>query len=346
MVRSRTNRSAAPGRGEAEHAAGAPRGVPAGEDGALAGGVGEGRIREVEHEEPVPVADRFPFPFQSRAITIGTIELFVKVSPAFAETVTADAPGDWTLTLWQAPAGSDRQPVPPEAIDEVRLGGARRGAGRQWVVLPMRIPAAGRSLGVGAGRRAGGTGSSAGDRGSTREERDDRDRPPGTRRAGGAETSSKGDAMNETDGTRQRERAAAPRPRPARNQKANTFTLRGSDLAIEFAASDLTGKPRLDVTYGPDAAQRHFGGDEIERRRGETGLVLSVTLERVADGDSLALSVTLPTVNLGGQSAQAFRTFAVLTTIRGNIAGPQALTGALQLYRVVALRGRATFTQS
>ena len=156
--------------------------------------------------------------------------------------------------------------------------------------------------------------------------------------------------MNETDETRQRERATAAatvtRPRPPRNQKANTFTLRGSDLAIEFTASDLTGRPRLDVTYGPGATQRHFGGDEIERRRGETGLVLTVTLERVADGDILALSVTLPAVNLGGESAQAFRSFAVLTTIRGNIAGPQALTGALQLYQVVALRGRARFTQS
>jgi hypothetical protein len=167
------------------------------------------------------------------------------------------------------------------------------------------------------------------------------------RRKRPAESSSKGDAMNERDETETRQRGtAATATRPARNQKANTFTLRGSDLAIEFTASDLTGKPRLDVTYGPEATQRHFGGDEIERRRSDTGLVLTVTLEHVADGDSLALSVTLPTVNLGGAPAQSFRTFAVLTTIRGNIAGPQTLTGALQLYRVVALRGRATFTQS
>jgi hypothetical protein len=101
-----------------------------------------------------------------------------------------------------------------------------------------------------------------------------------------------------------------------------------------------------DVTHGPDATQRHFAGDEVERRQGETGLVLSVTLECVADGVTLALSVTLPTVVLGGEPAQAFRTFAVLTTIRGNIAIPEALTTAPQPYRVVAPRGRVTFARS
>ena len=38
----------------------------------------------------------------------------------------------------------------------------------------------------------------------------------------------------------------------------------------------------------------------------------------------------LPPVNLAGRPEQAFRTFAVLTTIRGSIGGPARVRGAVQ----------------
>jgi len=100
------------------------------------------------------VAERFPFVFQGRTLTIDTIELLVQVSPEFAGTVTKDtlklslaagttasgpalpygaplngllrlmkspagAPGEWTLALWQEPGG--QQQVAPEAIEEIML---------------------------------------------------------------------------------------------------------------------------------------------------------------------------------------------------------------------------------
>jgi hypothetical protein len=101
------------------------------------------------------LVERFPFVVQGRAITIDTIEILVKVTAEFAETVTATtlklgltagtaapdtaltglalwngllrvektpagAPGDWTLALWIEPGGV-RQPVAPEAIEEIVL---------------------------------------------------------------------------------------------------------------------------------------------------------------------------------------------------------------------------------
>lgn len=129
---------------------------------------------------------------------------------------------------------------------------------------------------------------------------------------------------------------------PGGAQDANTFELSGTDLRITFATLRRASRgPRLDVTFGPDQRQLTFTQEQIHSAPSEIGLQLTVALERVPDGDTLALTVTLPTVNLAGQPEQAFRTFAVLTTIRGSIGGPALVRGAVQTYRVVQLRGRA-----
>lgn len=138
-----------------------------------------------------------------------------------------------------------------------------------------------------------------------------------------------------------------PRPGlPAGPQDANTFELRGGDLQLTFATLRRASRgPRLDVTFGPDQRQLTFTEDEIHSTPSEIGLQVTVALERVPDGDTLALTLTLPTVNLAGARGQAFRTFAVLTTIRGSIGGPALVPGAVQTYRVVPLRGRASHVE-
>ena len=104
------------------------------------------------------VAERFPFAFQGQGITVDHIEIFIKVTPVFRDTVTASRlkvslepgttasntaldlsvepsngllraetsparpPGDWTLALWQVPGDSaGRQRVAPEALGEIML---------------------------------------------------------------------------------------------------------------------------------------------------------------------------------------------------------------------------------
>jgi len=129
---------------------------------------------------------------------------------------------------------------------------------------------------------------------------------------------------------------------PIGTQDANTFELSGRELQITFATlRRASGGPRLDVTHGPNRRQVTFERDEIHSAQSEVGLQLTVALERIPDADTLALTVTLPTIHLAGEREVAFRTFAVLTTIRGSIGGPALIKGALQSYRVVQLRGRA-----
>jgi hypothetical protein len=121
---------------------------------------------------------------------------------------------------------------------------------------------------------------------------------------------------------------------------ANTFELNGPDLRVTFAVlRRASAGPRLDVVFGQ--RKLTFEQDRIHIAQSAIGLELTVVLESVDDGDTLTLTIVLPTVNLAGEAEQPVRTFAVLTTIRGSIGGPALIKGALQTYRTVGLRGRA-----
>ena len=60
------------------------------------------------------------------------------------------------------------------------------------------------------------------------------------------------------------------------------------------------------------------------------------------DLDTLLLVLVVPTVNLDESGTAKIRTFAVLTTHRTSIGGPDLVNGQLQTYKTVGLRGVAS----
>jgi hypothetical protein len=119
------------------------------------------------------------------------------------------------------------------------------------------------------------------------------------------------------------------------------FALSSSDGQITIRFSDFgIVRPQLNYYDQRELEPRFFGPQDIERSS-ETrfGGLVTVTLEAVADGDQIDLTLLLPAVRLAGDD-DAVNTIAIRTTTRGSIA-PQTLTGQLQNYEVIPLNGRA-----
>jgi hypothetical protein len=129
--------------------------------------------------------------------------------------------------------------------------------------------------------------------------------------------------------------------------QANHFVLKeGIRLEITYDETSLDGQPQLTYRVFQGPPTRTFRGDQIRTTESEIGTQVTVTLQAVADGDSSLLTLLLPTVNLEGTSEQICETFAIFTTVRGSIAGPNLVTGAVQSYNVVKLEGTAQFVTS
>jgi hypothetical protein len=127
----------------------------------------------------------------------------------------------------------------------------------------------------------------------------------------------------------------------AHTTEPDEFTLSSSDGQITMRFSDfgLIG-PQLNYHDQRELEPRFFGPQDIERSS-ETrfGDFVTVTLEAIADGDQVDLTLVLPAVRLAGDE-DAVETIAIRTTTRGSIA-PQTLTGQLQCYAVTQLSGQA-----
>ena len=129
---------------------------------------------------------------------------------------------------------------------------------------------------------------------------------------------------------------AVPRPR-----SANFFELSRGGTHITFTASDISGKPQ--IHYDDGKRQLTFIGDQIERSKASIGSILTVDLEVVADGDTKALTLLIPRVNLPDGEPVKVKTVVIYTKIRGSLAGPGLVQGQVQSYAAQTFRGTASF---
>jgi len=118
----------------------------------------------------------------------------------------------------------------------------------------------------------------------------------------------------------------------------NSYELTGTDTEITYSTTSFSGQPQL--TYRDQKDQCSFSGAEIRSLDTEIGQQVTVTIEQIPDLHSITLTVLIPTINLDGVESR-FRTRAIFTTRRSSIGGPRLIKGALQSYRVLALRGVA-----
>jgi hypothetical protein len=124
----------------------------------------------------------------------------------------------------------------------------------------------------------------------------------------------------------------------AAGQEPNLFELKGPGIEVTYSTSSFSGQPIF--TYKDRKVSLTFQGEEIRRLETDTGPQVTVTLEQIPDLLTLTLTLLLPAINLEGTECP-FQTYAIITTHKTSIGGPDLVKGALQTYRVKALKGMA-----
>lgn len=127
------------------------------------------------------------------------------------------------------------------------------------------------------------------------------------------------------------------------NIEPNEFSLHGvgktnKDVHISYSTTSITGKPLF--SYSDAKGTHSFTGDEISTQETGIGTMVTVTLKVIPDGYSTRLTLLVPSINLNG-SKREFRTIVIKTTGQNSIGGPRLVTGAIESYKVIDLRGTA-----
>jgi len=125
-------------------------------------------------------------------------------------------------------------------------------------------------------------------------------------------------------------------------EEANHFELAYGDTRVRYDTTSLTGSPQF--SYSSPHGDKTFEGKEIRTEHTALGTQVTGVLKQVPDGDTLTVTLIVPSVRLDGSGPEPVSTFLVITTNRETIAGPPV--GADQLYEVVSLDGTAASVQS
>jgi len=122
-------------------------------------------------------------------------------------------------------------------------------------------------------------------------------------------------------------------------REPNYYELRGDDVTVTYRALGASSS----FAYSREELHLHFAGEEIRTQTTELGTEVSVTVEEVPDLRTVTFTLLVPLVNLGQEAlVVVFDTTAVETTNHTTIAGPGAIVGPIQTYRVVRLNGTAS----
>ncbi len=120
----------------------------------------------------------------------------------------------------------------------------------------------------------------------------------------------------------------------------NLYELSNTSVQITYTPAGLAGLPRL--TYKDKKQNLVFQGAEIRSTPSDIGVQITVGIETVFDFKDVVLTVLIPRVRLSeGASEEAIQTVAIETTLRSSIGGPGLLTGQIQTYRALNLKGAA-----
>lgn len=140
--------------------------------------------------------------------------------------------------------------------------------------------------------------------------------------------------------------AAPAQPIPATPSEPlvpNQFELLGRGISVTFSSTSFTGQPLLH--YEDGCHEVNARGDDIRQVETELGTLVTVTLEPDADAGELLLTLLIPRARLEGVGDEVrISTEAILT--RSRLPRGPAANVQLQMYMVVALRGRASFVIS
>lgn len=120
----------------------------------------------------------------------------------------------------------------------------------------------------------------------------------------------------------------------------NLYELGNASIQITYTPAGFGGLPRL--TYKDKKRDLVFQGAEIRSTPSDIGAQITVGIETIFDFKDVLLTVLIPRVRLSdGASEEAIQTVAIETTLRSSIGGPGLLTGQIQTYRSLNLKGAA-----
>lgn len=120
----------------------------------------------------------------------------------------------------------------------------------------------------------------------------------------------------------------------------NLYELSNSAVRISYTPAGIAGLPRL--TYKDKQQDLVFQGAEIRMAPSDIGVQVTVGIETVFDFKDVLLTLLIPRVRLSdGATEEAIQTVAIETTLRSSIGGPGLLTGQIQTYRALNLKGVA-----
>ena len=124
----------------------------------------------------------------------------------------------------------------------------------------------------------------------------------------------------------------------AEAQEPNVFELKGMGIELTYSTTSFSGQPQL--TYKDMKRTLTYRGEEIRQLDSEIGHQVTVTLEQIPDLHTVTLTMILPAINVESTET-SFQTYAILTTHRTSIGGPELVNGVLQTYLMRTLRGTA-----
>jgi hypothetical protein len=119
----------------------------------------------------------------------------------------------------------------------------------------------------------------------------------------------------------------------------NLFEVAGGATSISYATTGIAGKASFHYHDANHDVQ--VEGPDIRTKKTELGTEVTIDVDVVEDGPSSTATLLVPTVNLGDKTEQALRTTAIVTATANTIGGPGLVSGQLQRYKTVGLRGTA-----
>ena len=118
-----------------------------------------------------------------------------------------------------------------------------------------------------------------------------------------------------------------------------TYHLAGDGVKIVFSMED---PDEHKLVYKDEQGERTFSGRGITQDETQLGFMQSVMLDQAPDLHVITLSLAVPSANRpDNMKSIPVKTFAVRTTSRTSIGGPELVEGQIQSYEIHALEGNA-----
>lgn len=118
-----------------------------------------------------------------------------------------------------------------------------------------------------------------------------------------------------------------------------SYHLAGDGIKIRFSMED---PDELELVYEDKQGERTFSGRAIYRDETQLGFMPSVILEQDPDLHIVTLSLAVPSANRpDNMKSIPVKTFAVRTTTRTSIGGPELVEGQIEVYEMYNLEGNA-----